>query len=173
MKISNPETVIVPCFKAFAHAQSTYFPIEDRRHCTLQVHQFVKLKDICPSYSVAKLLKIAQNWNGHWTCRNDPSPFLCVSTGKQRLDPSEPSPFYVHCTASISKLNNNPFNQYDTQNTPSKSYRRNRGRPFDSAGEGGGGIWRFLSGQNIYFQSFAGGNIYFHPNSAQTIYFKI
>ena len=24
-----------PCFNAFAHAQSTYFPIEDRRYCTL------------------------------------------------------------------------------------------------------------------------------------------
>ena len=26
----------------FAHAQSTYFPIEDIRHCTLQLHQFAK-----------------------------------------------------------------------------------------------------------------------------------
>ena len=32
-----------------------------------------------------------------------------------------------------------------------------RGRPFDSAGEGGGG-WQFISSQNIYFQSFAGDN---------------
>ena len=57
---------------------------------------------------------------------------------------------------------------------PSKSYRRNRGRPFDSAGEGGG-VWQFMSSQNIiYFQSFAGDNIiYFHPTSEQTIYFKI
>ena len=35
VKISNPETGIVPCFNAFAHAQSTYVPIKDRRHCTL------------------------------------------------------------------------------------------------------------------------------------------
>ena len=34
-KYPNPETVIVLCFNAFAHAQSTYFPIEDRRHGTL------------------------------------------------------------------------------------------------------------------------------------------
>ena len=47
-----------------------------------------------------------------------------------------------------------------------------RGRPFDSAGEGGGG-WQFMSSQNIYFQSFEGDNIYFHPTSAKTIYFKI
>ena len=38
---------------------------------------------------------------------------------------------------------------------------------------GGGGVWQFMSSQNIYFQSFAGDNIYFHPTSAQTIYFKI
>ena len=85
-KYLNHEIVIVSCFNAFAHAQSTYFPIEGRRYCTLYVHQFAKLNDICPSYSGAKLLKIAQKWNGHWTCRNDPSPFLCVSTGKQRSD---------------------------------------------------------------------------------------
>ena len=38
-KYSNPETVIVPSFNAFAHAQSTYmyFPIEDSRHCTCSV----------------------------------------------------------------------------------------------------------------------------------------
>ena len=28
-KYPNPETVTVPCFNVFAHAQSTYFPIED------------------------------------------------------------------------------------------------------------------------------------------------
>ena len=86
----NPEIVIVPCFNAFAHAQSTYFPIEDRRHCTFVMHQFVKFNDICFSYSGAKLLKIAQKWNGHWTCRNDPLLF-CVNTGKQRSDRPEPS----------------------------------------------------------------------------------
>ena len=32
-KYPNPETVIVPCFNAFAHAKSTFFPIEDRRQC--------------------------------------------------------------------------------------------------------------------------------------------
>ena len=52
----------------------------------------------------------------------------------------------------------------------SKSYRRNifttklRGRPFESAGEGGLAVY-------IYFQSFADDNIYFHPTSAQTIYY--
>ena len=72
-KYTHPEAVIVPCFNAFAHAQSTYFPIEERRHCTLQVHQFAKLNDICPSDSGAKLLKIAQKWKWHWTGQN----FMC------------------------------------------------------------------------------------------------
>ena len=54
VKISKSEVVVVPCLNAFAHAQSTYFPIEDRRHCTL----LVQFNDICPSYSGAKLLKL-------------------------------------------------------------------------------------------------------------------
>ena len=70
----------------------------------------------------------------------------------------------------FAQLKDGIFTQYATQNTPSKSYKRNtqRGRPFDSAGEGGGGlaVW---PRQNIYFQSFAGDNIYFHPPSAKTI----
>ena len=44
------------------------------------------------THAGAKLLNFAQEWNGHWTCRNDPSPFLCVSTGKQRSDLPESSP---------------------------------------------------------------------------------
>ena len=32
-KYPNPETVVVVCFNAFVHAKSTYFPIEDGRHC--------------------------------------------------------------------------------------------------------------------------------------------
>ena len=60
-------------------------------------------------------------------------------------------------------------------NNTNKSYRRNifttklRGRPFDSAGEGGLAVHV----ESDYFQSFAGDNIYFHPTSEQTIYFKI
>ena len=99
-KYPNPEKVIVPCSNAFAHAQSTYFPIKDRRHYTLQLHQFAKLNDICPSYSGANLSKNAQKMEWALNVSKWSFPFF-MCKHKQRSDRPEPSPFYVHCTASI------------------------------------------------------------------------
>ena len=43
--------------------------------------------------------------------------FLCVSTGKQRSDRPEPSPFYMYVLHQFAKLNDNhPFTQ--VQNCP-------------------------------------------------------
>ena len=49
-----------------------------------------------------------------------------------------------------------------------KSYKRVRGRPFDS--EGGG--WHFWSGQIIYFHYVLGRKICFRVNRGQKIYFQ-
>ena len=57
-KYPNPETVIVSCLNASR--------MPNRRTSQSKI-EFAELNDICPSYSGAKLLKIAQKWNGHWT----------------------------------------------------------------------------------------------------------
>ena len=116
-KYPNPETVIVPCFNVsrMPNRLTSQSKIEDIVHC--KVHQFAKLNGICPSYSSAKLLKIAQKWNGHWTCRNDPSPFLFVSTGKHVRTDRSPPRFICIVLHQFAKLNDNhPFTQ--VQNCP-------------------------------------------------------
>ena len=74
----------------------------------------------------------------------------------------------------FAKLNDGIFTQYARQNTISKSYRRNTHLQQNLEDDplilrGRAEFWKFMSSQNIYFQSFAGDNIYFHPTSAHLI----
>ena len=87
-KYPNPETVIVPCFNASR--------MPNRRTSQSKIEEFAELNDICPSYSGAKLSKIAQKWNGHWTV-----PFFTCKHRQTTFGPTGSLPFYVHCTASI------------------------------------------------------------------------
>ena len=93
-----------------------------------------------------------------------PSPFLCVSTGKQRSDRPEPSPFYVHCTASLRHIHpvrhaKHPKQILQTKHTFTTKLR---GRPFDSAG-GGGGVAVYV--ESVYlFSIFCGRQYLFSSN---------
>ena len=87
--------------------------------------------------------------------------FLCVSTGKQRSDRPEPSPFYVHRTASICK-------QLQILQTKHIYKKKKEDDHLILRGRGGGGVAVYVESEYL-FPIF----IYFHPTSAKTIYFKI
>ena len=88
VKISKFKTVIVPCLNVsrMPNLRTSQSKIEDIVHCKCIRCKIIK--------NFAKMI---------WALNvsNDPSPLLCVSTGKQRSDRSAPTPFYVHCSASI------------------------------------------------------------------------